>query len=81
MGNFFLSYFLNSSHIAPPNVVFPFGANDRLTLIAQKFQLDSKDLSKFHKTFRKMDSQGTGYINLDSRLFLPLKKKTKTNSH
>ena len=65
MGNLFHSYFFPNRSSAS-NIIFPFGSNDKLTSIAQKFQLDSKDLIEFQKTFRKMDSQGTGYINLDS---------------
>lgn len=66
MGNFLTSYLPFSKHEAPSNVIFPFGTNEKLTIIADKFRLDSKDLIEFHKTFRKMDSQGTGYINLDN---------------
>lgn len=66
MGNFFFSYFSNSILAPPKNIVFPFGSNDKLMTLAHKFKLEPKDLIEFHKTFRRMDSQGTGYINLDS---------------
>ena len=66
MGNLFGSYFKNLESDPSSNIVFPFGSNEKLTIIAEKFQLNSQNLIAFHKTFRKMDAQGTGYINLDS---------------
>ena len=66
MGNFIHYYVSGWISSKKNNIVFPFGSNDKLTSLAHKFQLDSNDLIAFHKTFRKMDFQGTGYINLDS---------------
>ncbi len=40
--------------------------NDRIEEISKNLQLTTADLIKLHKVFRKMDSEGSGYINLDS---------------
>ena len=45
---------------------FPFGYNVAIKLYKEKFQFTSNDLIGIHNCFRKMDIQGTGYINLDN---------------
>jgi Ca2+-binding EF-hand superfamily protein len=63
MGPMISSFLFPSQELNPNEVLFN---NDKLQKIMQDFQLTEKDLIAFHKTFRKMDFQGTGYINLDS---------------
>lgn len=46
--------------------VFPFGDNDKLFKISNKFHLEGKDIIEFHSIFRTMDKLGSGYITLEN---------------
>ena len=43
-----------------------FFKNDKIDEISRNLQLTNPNLIKLHHVFRKMDVEGTGYINLDS---------------
>lgn len=43
-----------------------FFKNEKIDEISKNLQLTNSNLIKLHHVFRKMDVEGTGYINLDS---------------